>query len=85
MPVPVMKNLLRAVSAVALTALPLVSAGGPVHAAEHFSRAQAGPCASVSAPLGYVCVPAPKQCFTTPCPQYDLVALAPESWPNGGA
>lgn len=76
-----MNILLRAASAVALTALPLVPAG-PAHAAEGSSRAQAGPCASVPAPLGYVCVPAPKQCFTTPCPQYDLVALSPEPWPD---
>lgn len=76
-----MNILLRAASAVALTVLPLVPAG-PAHAAEGSSRAQAGPCASVPAPLGYVCVPAPKQCFTTPCPQYDLVALSPEPWPD---
>lgn len=76
-----MNILLRAASAVALTALPLVPAG-PAHAAEGSSRAQAGPCASVPAPLGYVCVPAPKQCFTTPCPQYALVALSPEPWPD---
>ncbi|HEY9327450.1 MAG TPA: hypothetical protein VIS09_04280 [Streptomyces sp.] len=79
-----MNNLLRAASAVALTALPLVPAG-PADASEASSRAQAGPCASVSAPFGYVCVPAPKQCFTTPCPQYDLVALSPDPRPEGGA
>lgn len=79
-----MTNLLRAASAVALTTLPLVPAGA-AHAAEGSFRAHAGPCASVSAPLGHLCVPAPKQCFTTPCPQYDLVALSPEPWPAGGA
>ncbi|GAA0420113.1 hypothetical protein [Acrocarpospora corrugata] len=26
-------------------------------------------------PPGHACVPAPKQCFTTPCPQYDCVPL----------
>lgn len=72
-----MNNLLRAASVVALTALPLVPAG-PARAGGSSFGAHAGPCASVSVPFGYVCVPAPKQCFTTPCPQYDLVALAPE-------
>lgn len=27
-------------------------------------------------PAGQVAVPAPKQCFTTPCPQYDCVSVA---------
>ncbi|GII59040.1 hypothetical protein Pth03_74290 [Planotetraspora thailandica] len=30
-------------------------------------------CAAVLCPAGYVCVPAPKQCFTVPCPQFDCV------------
>ncbi|GAA0391519.1 hypothetical protein GCM10009530_48520 [Microbispora corallina] len=31
------------------------------------------PCAAVDCGPGRVCVPSPKQCFTTPCPQYDCV------------
>ncbi|GAB3165123.1 hypothetical protein GCM10027161_79770 [Microbispora hainanensis] len=31
------------------------------------------PCAAVNCGPGRVCVPSPKQCFTTPCPQYDCV------------
>ncbi|MEU1352061.1 hypothetical protein [Streptomyces sp. NPDC005795] len=72
-------HLLRAASTVALTTLPLALAG-PANAAEGSIPSQAAPCAAVTAPVGYVCVPAPKQCITTPCPQYDLVALAPEPW-----
>lgn len=26
-------------------------------------------------PVGHVAVPAPKQCFTTPCPQFDCVPI----------
>lgn len=72
-------NLLRAASALALTALPLGLAD-LANAAEGSAPSQAGQCAAVTAPTGYVCVPAPKQCITTPCPQYDLVALAPAPW-----
>lgn len=75
----VINHLLRAASAVALTALPLILAT-PAKTAEGFTSPQAAPCASVTAPTGYVCVPAPKQCITTPCPQYDFVALSPEPW-----
>ncbi|WP_405496518.1 hypothetical protein [Streptomyces sp. NBC_00096] len=32
-------------------------------------------CAGITVPLGYACVPEPKQCFTTPCPQYALVPV----------
>lgn len=34
----------------------------------------ASPCASVSCPPSQKCVPTPKQCFTTPCPQYECQA-----------
>ncbi|GII85705.1 hypothetical protein Ssi03_36950 [Sphaerisporangium siamense] len=37
-----------------------------------------GGCGSVQCPAGYVCVYSPKQCFTTPCPQYECVPA------NGG-
>ncbi|WP_433226091.1 hypothetical protein [Microtetraspora malaysiensis] len=33
------------------------------------------PCAAALCPPGTVCVPAPKQCFTTPCPQFDCVRV----------
>lgn len=74
-------DLLRAAPAVALTALSLALAG-PAAAAGTSAPSPAGPCTAVTAPLGYACVPAPKQCVTTPCPQYDLVALAPGPWPD---
>ncbi len=35
--------------------------------------ADAGPCSAVETPPGHVCVPAPKQCFAAPCPQYAFV------------
>ena len=39
------------------------------------------PCAAVNCGPGRVCVPSHKQCFTTPCPQYDCVpaSSAPRS------
>ncbi|WP_066946248.1 hypothetical protein [Microtetraspora fusca] len=33
------------------------------------------PCAAALCPPGTVCVPAPKQCFTLPCPQFDCVRV----------
>lgn len=45
---------------------------------------QASPCATVVAPAGHFCVLSPKQCFTTPCPQYDLVAIPFYPLPSGG-
>lgn len=72
---------MRAASAVALTALPFtVALAVPAHAVEKYAPSHASPCAFVAAPTGYVCVPAPKQCITTPCPQYDIVPLLPERW-----
>ncbi|MFD3937420.1 hypothetical protein ACFWSF_21845 [Streptomyces sp. NPDC058611] len=47
-----------------------------------------GPCDVVKPASGLVCVPAPTQCFTAPCPQYDIVpavpgpAAAPEPTPS---
>ncbi|MEZ0075349.1 hypothetical protein [Planotetraspora sp. GP83] len=35
----------------------------------------ATPCAAVLCPAGTMCVPSPKQCFTTPCPQVDCVPV----------
>ncbi|GAA0989375.1 hypothetical protein GCM10009555_073200 [Acrocarpospora macrocephala] len=29
----------------------------------------------VVCPLGHVCVPSPKQCITTPCPQFECALL----------
>lgn len=72
-------DLLRAAPALALTALSLALAG-PAAAAGTSAPSPTGPCTTVTSPIGYACVPAPKQCITTPCPQYDLVALAPEPW-----
>ncbi|MEV4184194.1 hypothetical protein AB0J28_22485, partial [Streptosporangium canum] len=50
------------------------------------------PCATVNCGPGRICVPSPKQCVTTPCPQYDCVSLvplpmqpAPASRPMAGA
>ncbi|WP_157530164.1 hypothetical protein [Microtetraspora niveoalba] len=37
--------------------------------------APGSPCAAALCPPGTVCVPAPKQCFTTPCPQFDCVPV----------
>jgi hypothetical protein len=31
-------------------------------------------CAAVTCPAGTRCIPAPKACITTPCPQHDCVA-----------
>ncbi|GAA3487256.1 MULTISPECIES: hypothetical protein [Streptomyces] len=44
------------------------------------SAADAGPCFAVETPPGHVCVPAPKQCFAAPCPQYAFVP-ATEPYP----
>ncbi|MET8176159.1 hypothetical protein [Streptomyces clavifer] len=49
----------------------LLTTGGPVHGS-HPPPAVEG-CAGIEVPDGYTCEPAPKQCFTTPCPQYALV------------
>lgn len=38
-----------------------------------------GPCDVVRPAAGFVCVPAPKRCFTAPCPQYDIVPALPGS------
>ncbi|MCT9932278.1 hypothetical protein N5079_18925 [Planotetraspora sp. A-T 1434] len=35
----------------------------------------ASACAAVLCPAGTMCVPSPKQCFTTPCPQVDCVPV----------
>lgn len=48
----------------------LLTATGPAHADP---EPAVSPCAAVSVPEGYTCVPDPKQCFTTPCPQYTIV------------
>ncbi|MFJ7194143.1 MULTISPECIES: hypothetical protein [unclassified Streptomyces] len=77
------ENLLRAATAVALTALPLTPAS-PAFAGQRPLSPQASPCAAVVAPAGRVCVPSPKQCFTTPCPQYDLVAVPFYPLPSDG-
>lgn len=73
------KNLLCAGATVVLAALPLTPTG-PAHALEGPAGPRPNPCATVIAPLGYACVPAPKQCFTVPCHQYDLVPLLPGPW-----
>ncbi|MFB6817831.1 hypothetical protein ACFCV8_25120 [Streptomyces sp. NPDC056347] len=70
----VIENLLRAATAVALTALPLTMAS-PALASDDPLVAQLIPCSSAVVPAGHVCVPSPKQCVTAPCPQYDLIAL----------
>lgn len=77
----VIRNLLHAGMAVAFAALPLTLTG-PAHSAQAFTGSPADPCAGVVAPIGSVCVPSRKQCFTTPCYQYDIVSLLPDraSW-----
>ncbi|MFF5207415.1 hypothetical protein [Streptosporangium sp. NPDC000396] len=35
------------------------------------------PCAVTTCGPGRICVPSPKQCVTTPCPQYDCVSVIP--------
>ncbi|WP_433239822.1 hypothetical protein ACQPYK_33370 [Streptosporangium sp. CA-135522] len=35
------------------------------------------PCETVGCGPGRICVYAPKQCFTTPCPQYECVSVIP--------
>ncbi len=40
------------------------------------------PCAAVNCGPGRVCVPSHKQCFTTPCPQYDCVPASSAPRPN---
>ncbi|MEV0913189.1 hypothetical protein AB0I93_02675 [Streptomyces sp. NPDC049967] len=78
-----LKNLLRAGAPVALAALTLTPTG-PAHAVDGSAAHRANPCATVIAPLGSVCVPAPKQCFTTPCYQYDIVPILSVPWPPAG-
>jgi hypothetical protein len=46
----------------------------PAFAVSSLAQCRAdGPCDEHLCPPGFVCVYAPKQCFTTPCPQYDCV------------
>ncbi|MER5727301.1 hypothetical protein ABT084_02895 [Streptomyces sp. NPDC002138] len=60
--------------------LPLIAAPLLLAAA---SAAHASPeppvdsCAAVTVPEGHACVPEPKQCITTPCPQYTIVPAEP--------
>ena len=49
----------------------LLAATGPAYGSEPVPPY--GACVGVAVPAGYTCVDSPKQCFTTPCPQYDLV------------
>ncbi|MES9592859.1 hypothetical protein ABZ776_33685 [Streptomyces sp. NPDC007076] len=77
------QNLLRTATAVALTALPLTMAS-PALAGERSLAPGSSPCSAVVVPAGQFCVPSPKQCFTTPCPQYDLVAIPFYPLPPGG-
>ena len=49
----------------------LLVATGPTHESDLMPSAEV--CAGVEVPAGYTCEPAPKQCFTTPCPQYAVV------------
>ncbi|MGW3815349.1 hypothetical protein [Streptomyces sp. NPDC005046] len=45
--------------------------------AAHANPDPAGVCAAVTVAAGYTCMPDPKQCFTTPCPQYTVVPSKP--------
>ncbi|GLW98428.1 hypothetical protein [Microtetraspora sp. NBRC 16547] len=54
------------------------SAVSPVSSVSSVSAtcAPGSPCAAALCPPGTVCVPSPKQCFTTPCPQFDCVPVS---------
>ncbi|MEU0477789.1 hypothetical protein ABZ260_01195 [Streptosporangium sp. NPDC006013] len=55
---------------------PAAQAAVAAPAAQKAGKCDPGsPCAAVNCGPGRVCVPSPKQCFTTPCPQYDCVPI----------
>ncbi|MCX5205306.1 hypothetical protein OG897_28095 [Streptomyces sp. NBC_00237] len=72
---PVALALARIAAVLPLLLAPaLFTAAGPAHASPPASGAfGVGPCDGVETPPGHVCVPAPKQCFAAPCPQYAVV------------
>lgn len=74
-------RLARALAPAALT----LALTAPAHAAPTGPPSPFNPCAGTVAPFGHVCVPSPKQCFTTPCPQYAFVPVLPERWTEPGA
>ena len=48
---------------------------GPIGQPMRTKRHNPPVCRGVTCPSGQKCIPSPKQCFTTPCPQYDCVWL----------
>ncbi|MER5890700.1 hypothetical protein ABT160_43325 [Streptomyces sp. NPDC001941] len=74
-----MSRVSRALLLPALLALPLLATAAPaaVAASPATTASAPGPCRGVPVPAGYRCVPEPKQCFTTPCPQYRLEPVGP--------
>lgn len=75
------RALRRFAAGLPLIAVPLLlSATTSVYADPEPSRS--APCAAVSVPAGYQCVPEPKQCLVAPCPQYAIVPIAPVAPPE---
>jgi len=79
-------------AAVAALAVGLSASSSWAASAGSASRTQAmctpdgtSSCAAVMCAQGYTCVPAPKQCFTTPCPQFDCVPVVTTATPRSGA
>ncbi|MFD9500622.1 hypothetical protein [Streptomyces sp. NPDC060035] len=70
----------RLAAALPLIAVPLLFTAGPAHAVPEPS---ANPCAAVTVPEGHICLPEPKYCITTPCPQYAVVpdGIGPRVFP----
>jgi hypothetical protein len=88
---PVTLSLARIAAVLPLLLAPaLFAAAGPAHAAPPASAPPprtlgVGPCDGVETPPGHVCVPAPKQCFAAPCPQYAVVPATEGSEGDEGA
>ncbi|MFJ2740560.1 hypothetical protein ACIO3O_12905 [Streptomyces sp. NPDC087440] len=71
-----LRPLARVAAALPLLVAPLLLAAPSAHAAPMplpTPALDADPCFNVETPPGYVCVPAPKECFAAPCPQYEVV------------
>ncbi|AWZ06238.1 MULTISPECIES: hypothetical protein [unclassified Streptomyces] len=66
------QRLIRLAAGLPLVLAPLLLTTSPAHGDP---TPTASPCAAVTVPEGHACVPDPKQCFTTPCPQYTVVPL----------
>lgn len=72
----------RFAGGLSLVVVPLLFTAVSTAQADPLPRPSAGavaqsPCDVVKPAAGYVCVPAPRHCFTVPCPQYDIVPAVP--------